>query len=120
MSLSGSKSNPERKDKQVPKLPWWVELLFVQIGLPDKWLPKLLKSKSSTEKFVSSRKRTMFYLFLFVLGMVYINPYTRYFRNQNTCIDLQRNILEQGLSSKNKNLNYLTSQAVMLCNSNKS
>ena len=29
-----------KKDLSDKKLPWWVELLFVQIGLPDKWLAK--------------------------------------------------------------------------------
>ena len=27
------------------RLPLWVEILFVQIGLPDKWLIKILKTK---------------------------------------------------------------------------
>ena len=36
---ASTNSNP-KKEKS---LPWWVELLFVQIGLPDKWLIKLLK-----------------------------------------------------------------------------
>ena len=33
------------KKKKNAKLPWWVELLFVQIGLPDKLLIKVLKTK---------------------------------------------------------------------------
>ena len=36
----------KKKDKD---LPWWVELLFVQIGLPDKLLIKLLKSKKKSK-----------------------------------------------------------------------
>ena len=36
------KNSGKRKDKN---LPWWVELLFVQIGLPDKFLIKILKTK---------------------------------------------------------------------------
>ena len=31
--------------KENKKLPWWVELLFMQIGLPEKLLPKILKAK---------------------------------------------------------------------------
>ena len=34
-----SKNSKKKKD-----LPWWVELLFVQIGLPDKLLIKILKA----------------------------------------------------------------------------
>ena len=33
------------KKKQDKDLPWWVELLFVQIGLPEKILIKILKTK---------------------------------------------------------------------------
>ena len=41
--------NPKKKkDKD---LPWWVELLFVQIGLPDKLLIKILKAKKNLKNF---------------------------------------------------------------------
>ena len=36
-------------NKKEKSLPLWVELLFVQIGLPDKWLIKVLKSKKKPE-----------------------------------------------------------------------
>ena len=35
----------DSKKKIDKDLPWWVELLFVQIGLPDKLLLKILKTK---------------------------------------------------------------------------
>ena len=37
------------KKKNDKDLPWWVELLFVQIGLPDKLLIKILKAKKTTK-----------------------------------------------------------------------
>ena len=40
MNTSGN--SKMKKDKN---LPWWVELLFVQIGLPDKLLLKIIESK---------------------------------------------------------------------------
>ena len=49
------KSTFEQRKKRNPsnsvqindkKLPWWVEFLFVQIGLPDKWLIYLLRTKT--------------------------------------------------------------------------
>ena len=42
-----------RKDKD---LPWWVELLFVQIGLPDKFLIKILKSKRKFTDLIKMKK----------------------------------------------------------------
>ena len=40
--MNTSENSKKKKDKD---LPWWVELLFVQIGLPDKFLIKILKTK---------------------------------------------------------------------------
>ena len=40
--MNTDKNPKKQKDKD---LPWWVELLFVQIGLPDSLLIKILKSK---------------------------------------------------------------------------
>ena len=37
------------KKKKAKDLPWWVELLFVQVGLPDKLLIKILKAKKYFE-----------------------------------------------------------------------
>ena len=37
------KSSLKKNNKKEKPLPWWVELLFVQIGLPDKLLIKILK-----------------------------------------------------------------------------
>ena len=42
--MNTSENFKKRKDKD---LPWWVELLFVQIGLPDKLLIKILKAKKN-------------------------------------------------------------------------
>ncbi len=42
--MNTSSNFKKKKDKD---LPWWVELLFVQIGLPDKLLIKLLKAKKN-------------------------------------------------------------------------
>ena len=40
--MNNSANLKKKKDKD---LPWWVEFLFVQIGLPDKLLIKILKAK---------------------------------------------------------------------------
>ena len=44
-------NTPENLKKKKDKdLPWWVELLFVQIGLPDKFLIKILKAKKKSQR----------------------------------------------------------------------
>ena len=60
---SPSKSNIQ-KDKP---LPWWVELLFVQIGLPDKFLIKILRKKKKLKDFIKNYKKYIFaVLFVFL------------------------------------------------------
>ena len=60
-NLKTSSNSNIKKDKS---LPWWVELLFVQIGLPDKWLIKILKTKKrSTELIKNEKKILVFFLF---------------------------------------------------------
>ena len=69
------KSNP---DKNQAKLPWWVELLFVQIGLPDSWLSKYLKKKKDAANFINENKKYIAYTAILISGILYIYPIVRY------------------------------------------
>ena len=51
--MNSSQNIKKKKDKN---LPWWVELLFVQIGLPDKLLIKILKAKKRSKEFIKNDK----------------------------------------------------------------
>ena len=52
--FKASRNSNNYKDKP---LPWWVELLFVQIGLPDKLLIKILKSKKLFTNLLINEKK---------------------------------------------------------------
>ena len=52
--MNTSSNLEKKKDKE---LPWWVELLFVQIGLPDKLLIKILKTKKTSKEFIKNEKK---------------------------------------------------------------
>ena len=60
--MSTSENSKKKKGKD---LPWWVELLFVQIGLPDKLLIKILQSKKKAKELIKNDKKSLI-LFLFV------------------------------------------------------
>ena len=45
-------TTPNSKKKKSKALPWWVELLFVQIGLPDKLLIKILSAKNKSKEII--------------------------------------------------------------------
>ena len=54
--MNTSSNLKKNKDKE---LPWWVELLFVQIGLPDKLLIKLLKTKKKAKELIKNDKKSL-------------------------------------------------------------
>ena len=51
--MNTSESSKSKKNKN---LPWWVELLFVQIGLPDKLLIKILKAKKKSKELIKMKE----------------------------------------------------------------
>ena len=57
--MNTSENLKRKKDKD---LPWWVELLFVQIGLPDKLLIKILKAKKTSKEFIKNEKKSIIIL----------------------------------------------------------
>ena len=74
-------------DKNQTKLPWWVELLFVQIGLPDSWLSKYLKKKKVAVNFIYTNKKNITYSIILIAGILYIYPIVRYSSSSISCID---------------------------------
>ena len=77
-----SSNKTQFKDR---KLPWWVELLFVQIGLPDSWLIKLLKTKKKTKDFYREEKKIIFGIFLFIFALGYFQPVINYSNTKLRC-----------------------------------
>ena len=73
------------KKKKEKDLPWWVELLFVQIGLPDKLLIKILKTKKKAKEFIKKDKKSLAVI-LFVIGTFsYFYPIVRHASNKLEC-----------------------------------
>ena len=88
--LKASRSSNNIKDKT---LPWWVELLFVQIGLPDKWLIKVLKTKKKSAELLKNEKK-LIVIFLFALGGVaYFYPVVKYSKTKLDCENIAKNYI---------------------------
>ena len=65
-------NTPENTKKKKDKpLPWWVELFFVQIGLPDKLLIKLLKTKKRSKELLKNNKELVF-TFFFMIAFLWL------------------------------------------------
>jgi len=100
-------------NKKEKSLPWWVELLFVQIGLPDKWLIKILKSKKKSTELLQKEKRLIF-IFLFVLaGFTYFYPIVKYSKNKLDCENIAKNYIIE-----NKNLIKITKSQLKMLTTN--
>ena len=54
--MNTSSNLKKNKNKE---LPWWVELLFVQIGLPDKLLVKILRAKKKSKEIIKNDKKSL-------------------------------------------------------------
>ena len=82
----------KKRQGQDQKLPFWVELLFVQIGLPDFILRKFLKTKRRSKQIIKNNTKDIVYLAVFFIFLLYINPLIRKSHSFNSCITTAMNL----------------------------
>ena len=104
-----------KSDKNQSKLPWWVELLFVQVGLPDSWLSKYLKKKKDAANFIEENKKYIVYSAILIAGILYIYPIVRYTSSSSSCIDKTTKYLKSNNINKSQNKMDINSLAVGYC-----
>jgi len=100
----------KKKDKE---LPWWVELLFVQVGLPDKLLIKILKAKKTSKEFIKNEKKSII-IFLFVITtLAYFYPVIKHAKNKLDCEANAKNYI-----IKNKNISRISNRELKMLSTN--
>ena len=108
--MNTSSNLKKKKDKE---LPWWVELLFVQIGLPDKLLIKILKSKKISKEFIKNEKKSII-IFLFVITtLAYFYPVIKHSKNKLDCEAIAKNYI-----IKNKNTIGINNREIKMLSTN--
>ena len=101
------------KGKKDKPLPWWVELLFVQIGLPDKFLLRMLKTNKNIKELIKNDKNFIF-SFLFVLTLfAYFYPVVKEAKNKLGCVATAKEYI-----TKNKNLININSKQLKMLSTN--
>ena len=108
--MNTSSNLKKKKDKE---LPWWVELLFIQIGLPDKLLIKILKAKKTSKEFIKNEKKSII-IFLFVITtLAYFYPVIKHAKNKLDCEAIAKNYI-----IKNKNIIGINNREIKMISTN--
>ncbi len=112
-TFESKKLKASTNKKKEKSLPWWVELLFVQIGLPDKWLIKILKSKKKSTELIQKEKRLIFIFLLVLAGLTYFYPIVKYSKNKLDCESIAKNYIIE-----NKNIIKITKKQLNMLSTN--
>ena len=98
---------------KVKDLPWWVEFLFVQIGLPDKLLIKILKTKKKTKEFIKNDKKSILSFLVVITALAYFYPVIKHAKNKLDCEAIAKNYI-----IKNKNIIGINNKEIKMLSTN--
>ena len=108
--MNTSDNTRRKRDKD---LPWWVELLFVQIGLPDSLLIKILKAKRKSKELIKNDKKSILTIFFVITSFAYFYPIIRYAKNKLDCEAIAKNYIIE-----NKNIVKINSRKLRMLSTN--
>ena len=108
MNISENSKKKKNKD-----LPWWVELLFVQIGLPDKLLIKILKAKNKSYELIKNDKKSLITFLLLITTLAYFYPVVKHAKNKLDCESIAKNYI-----IKNKNTKRINERELRMLSTN--
>ena len=109
------KMNPyeNSKKKKDKYLPWWVELLFVQIGLPDKLLVNILKAKKNSNEFIKNEKKSLITFLFVITSLSYFYPVIKHAKNKLDCEATAKSYI-----IKNKNTSGINNSEIKMLSTN--
>ena len=108
--MNTSENTKKKNDKD---LPWWVELLFVQIGLPDKLLIKILKTKKKAKELINNDKKSVITVLFLITTFSYFYPVIKHSKNKLDCEVVAKNYIV-----KNKNTIGINKREIKMLSTN--
>ena len=108
--MNTSSNLKKKKDKN---LPWWVELLFVQIGLPDKLLIRILKAKKRSKEIIKNEKKSFLITLLIFGAFAFFYPVIKHSKNKLDCEIIAKNYIV-----KNKNIKLISNRELKMLSTN--
>jgi len=108
--MNTSENPKKKKDK---KLPWWVELLFVQIGLPDRLLIKILKAKKNSKELIKNEKKPLITILFVITTLAYFYPVIKNAKSILHCENIAKDYI-----IKNKNITQYNNEELKMLSTN--
>ena len=108
MNTSGNSKKNKNKD-----LPWWVEFFFVQIGLPEKLLIKILKAKKRSRELINYDKKSLLKFLFIIISFIYFYPIIKHAKNKLNCEETAKNYI-----IKNKDINQINNKELNMLSTN--
>ena len=108
--MNSSENSRKKRNKD---LPWWVELLFVQIGLPDKLLIKILNAKKKSKELIKNDKKSLISFLFLITTLSYFYPVVKHAKNKLDCEAIAKNYI-----IKNKNIIGINNKEIKMLSTN--
>jgi len=109
-NMNTSENSKKKKDKD---LPWWEELLFVQIGLPDKLLIKILKTQKKARDLIKNDGKSLIKILFLITTLVYFYPVIKHAKNKLDCETIAKSYI-----IKNKNIFGINNRELKMLSTN--
>ena len=108
--MDTSENTKKKKDNPLPR---WVELFFVQIGLPDNLLIKILKTKKRSKELLKNNNKLVFLCFFAIFSLGYFYPVIKHAKNKLNCENTARSYI-----IKNKNILKINNKELKMLSTN--